>query len=56
MQTDVVVEADDIVGDVPAGFVVMGVLLLSLFRLRKKRSITALSQPLPLRLMLACKP
>ena len=59
MQTDVVVEPDDVIGNVTTRLGVVGVVVLPdppLFRLRKKRSMTALSQQLPLRLMLPVRP
>ena len=59
VQPHAVVEAHDVVGDVCHGLGVVGVARCqtrSVLRLRKKRSITALSQQLPLRLMLPTKP
>ena len=59
MQSDGVVEADDVVSDIVDGLGVVGMAALpDAFHLQvqKNRSITALSQQLALRLMLAIKP
>jgi hypothetical protein len=59
MQLHTVVEASDVVSDVGRGVGTVGVVGLqtrSVLRLRKNGSTTALSQQLPLRLMLPTKP
>jgi len=59
MQSHRVVEACDVVGNVSLRFGVIGVSRCqtrSIFRFRKNRSMTALSQQLPLRLMLHTRP